>query len=635
MWDAKATENELRELTSVQLGPETKEYNLLRADEEYQNGNVTHSIYHQVQALFQCADLRFVTEAQNLENQQPNTTEILAEASSQEKLDYKNNKFLQNILKYHQKLEQRKPKQKPPKPLEHLDFLQDLPDAESGFARISHICQELPREWCVLQLCKSFNPATTYSTFCEIAAAKGDIYLSLLLHCRSPQLPATCLRFSSDALSDLFREYATLVERFRRVVTVDPVAVKTQEAKAKYWKELNAFEAYLKKLISDLTSIFTPYCSLFLGKRYDCDAVQQQTKVVYARVDELCVEHSWSDHQRILLSQAALHANRLPQSQMKQLGHELAHNDNETEALLVYELLKSCANEWQLLEQRQSVAMKRYPLILVVDERLDHLHWEQLAPMQECTRIKSLHNLWRLFKCHKSQIQHGYYTVNIRSGITLVNPDADLQKSGRRWRGFLEYWLTHWPHMFETVPSEQFMLEQAFKADCFVYAGHGSSLQYVSGRLIYRNRIKGVVFLFGCDSTRVLSSGLYSALYGAQDYFHGALCPTVVGTLMPALDANIDNVSAHLLSQWITPANPKIIPWTHIDRVAWLSQGIVQAQSGTTETLDQQPDYQMGSLSAILANLQMGRVEPKIYNCCVYVCRGLPAWNLAVQKLPF
>ncbi|XP_023161465.2 uncharacterized protein LOC111593099 isoform X1 [Drosophila hydei] len=638
MFDAEATEKELRCLTSVQVGPETKEYNLLRADEEYRNGNEKDSIYYQVRALFQCADMRLLTEAQDLENQQPNASEILLEATRREKADYKSNKFLQNILQHQLKLEQQTAK--PPNAVvDSLDFLEDAKDPKTGYARISNVCQQLPEEWCVLQLCKSFNAATTYSTFCEIAGANGDIYISLLRHCRSPELEPTCLHFNNDALVSLFQEYGTLVERFRRVVTVDPLTVKDQAAKAKYWKELNAFEEYLKKLISELTSVLKPYCFMFLGKRYSDAAVQQQTKLMYDHVDEFCVEHSWSNHQRILLSQAALHANRLPHDQMKQLSYELNNNNNnynETEALLVYELLKSCASKWEKLEQRQPLAAKRFPIILVVDERLDHMHWEQLAPMQECTRIKSLHSLWRLFKCHKSQIQHGYYMVNIKRGITLINPDADLANSGRRLRSFLEYWLGHWQHMFETVPTEQFMIEKAFKADCFVYAGHGSSLQYVSSRLIYRNRIKGVVFLFGCDSTRVLSSGLYSALYGAQDYYHGAQCPTVVGTLMPALDGNMDNVSANILSQWTTPSKQQIIPWTNIDRQAWVSQGTVKAAlKGNNETLEQQPNYQMGSLCAILANVQMGKVEPKIYNCCVYVCRGLPVWNLAVQELPF
>lgn len=132
-----------------------------------------------------------------------------------------------------------------------------------------------------------------------------------------------------------------------------------------------------------------------------------------------------------------------------------------------------------------------------------------------------------------------------------------------------------------------------------------------------------------------MSTGLYSALYGAQDYYHGALCPTVVGCLMPALDGNMDYVSANLLSRWIAPANQQVIPWTNIDRAAWVSQGTVKAQKGINQTVEQLTDYQEGSLCSILASIQMGKVEPKIYNSCVYVCRGLPAWNLAVEKLPF
>lgn len=127
----------------------------------------------------------------------------------------------------------------------------------------------------------------------------------------------------------------------------------------------------MQKLISELTSVLKPYCFMFLGKRYSDAAVQQQTKMMYDHVDEFCVEHSWSNHQRILLSQAALHANRLPHDQMKQLSYELNNNNNnynETEALLVYELLKSCASKWEKLEQRQPLAAKRFPIILVVDE---------------------------------------------------------------------------------------------------------------------------------------------------------------------------------------------------------------------------------------------------------------------------
>lgn len=48
-----------------------------------------HSIYYQVRALFQCADMQLITEAQELENVQPSTEEILAVASDKENKDYK------------------------------------------------------------------------------------------------------------------------------------------------------------------------------------------------------------------------------------------------------------------------------------------------------------------------------------------------------------------------------------------------------------------------------------------------------------------------------------------------------------------------------------------------------------------
>jgi len=105
---------------------------------------------------------------------------------------------------------------------------------------------------------------------------------------------------------------------------------------------------------------------MFLGKRYHSMAVEQQTKIVFARVDDFCVEHNWSNHQRILLSQAALHANRLASTQVQELSLELSQN--EELALLVYELLDNCSNEWDELEQQESLAVKRFPIILIVDE---------------------------------------------------------------------------------------------------------------------------------------------------------------------------------------------------------------------------------------------------------------------------
>ncbi|XP_017012347.2 separin homolog sep-1 [Drosophila takahashii] len=619
--------------TSADVGPEAKEYNLLRADEEYRNDNVEHSIYYQVKAQFQSTDLRYLTEAAELENLRPTTEELIKSATNQEKQDFKSKKFLRNIIKNLQQKEREKPAEKSTKEsLEYLDFLADAQDPTEGLTRISNICNSLPEEWCVLQLCKSFNPATTYSVHNEIIASDGAIYLTLLRHCRSPLIGPICLRFANEKLAKLFQEYSTLVERFRRVVTVDPLNMKGKEAKQKYWEELNAFDAFLQKLLSDFRDIISPYSFLFFGKRYDCGAVQKQIKSTYTLVDDFCLVNAWSSHQRVLLSQAALHANRLNGGDLKAISDELSDSENEYQT--VYEMLKGLASEWTQLEERQPLAGRRFPTILVVDERLDHLHWEQLVTVQEFSRVKSLHCLWRLYQHHKTNIKYGYYTTNIKQGMCVINPDGDLVNSGRRLRSFFEYWLSQWQHNFETVPNEELMVKRALQADCFVYAGHGSGLQYVNGKAICRARVRSVVFLFGCDSTRMMGTGLYSALYGAHDYYHGALSPSIVGTLMPALDANMDTVSVTLLSLWLAPGNKKVMPWTHIDRPSWLKNGIIKGKEEKTPTMDEQTNYHLGSLCSIISLVQQGKVEPNIYNCCIYVCRGLPAWNLAVEKMP-
>ncbi|KAH8296262.1 hypothetical protein KR054_003848, partial [Drosophila jambulina] len=613
------------------------EYNLQCADEEYRNGNVEHSIYYQVRAQFHSTDLRYITEAEELAKQRPTTEQLLKVASRKEKKDYKSNKFLQNVIKYVQQKEREKPPEELARSMpEHLDFLEDVEHPAEGLRRISDICHRLPDEWCVLQVCKSFNPATTYSVFNEIQSSRGAIYLSLLRHCRSPECGPICLRFVGGHLPKLFREYSTLVDRFKRVVTVDPTNVKSKEAKQKYWEELGAFSVFLSKLISNLRDTIAPYRFLFFGKRYDCAAVHKQTKIIYSLVDDFCLANKWSDHQRVIFSQAALHANRLDAADLRLICQELTGSQKKNKTQPVYDMLKEFATDWTQLEGRQQHIAKRYPTILVVDERLDHLHWEQMVTVQEFTRVKSLQCLWRLFQHHKAEIKHGYYTTTIRRGMCVINPDGDLVHSGRRLRSFFEYWLSDWKHLFETVPTEELMVKQVFQADCFVYAGHGSGLQYVNARQICRARVRSVVFLFGCDSTRMLGTGLYSALYGAHDYFHGALCPSVVGTLMPALDGNMDTISMTLLSLWLAPADKQVIPWTHIDLVSWLKKGIVKGEGEkNTPSMSQQSNYHLGSLCSILSLVQQGKMEPSIHNCCIYVCRGLPAWNLAVEKMPF
>lgn len=54
------------------------------------------------------------------------------------------------------------------------------------------------------------------------------------------------------------------------------------------------------------------------------------------------------------------------------------------------------------------------------------------------------------------------------------------------------------------------------------FAGHGSGLQHILFRKIMKKKIKTVMFLFGCDSVRLHSTGLYSEMLGPHMYFLAA-----------------------------------------------------------------------------------------------------------------
>jgi len=121
-----------------------------------------------------------------------------------------------------------------------------------------------------------------------------------------------------------------------------------------------------QKLLAAFRDIISPYAFLFFGKRYHCGVVQKQIKVVNTLVDDFCLLNQWSTHQRVLLSQAAMHANRLNAGDLKLICYELTSNENEIQS--VYDMLKGLASDWTQLEERQQLAGRRFPTILVVDE---------------------------------------------------------------------------------------------------------------------------------------------------------------------------------------------------------------------------------------------------------------------------
>nr|XP_014103772.2 separin isoform X1 [Bactrocera oleae] len=640
----------LKDNVAVNTGPNAKEFFLDQAENEFNNGNLLNSIFYQVRALYQASEERYFQIEAKFNNEQGDSKRTLAdklcsEMNEWEKEDLKSNPFMQYVVKklYNGK----QPSANGKSQNTTCNFLQNIINPLKGVQKIEEICQEMPKEWTILQLCKGPRTETTYSVYPQIHELDASIYVTVLRHVRSAEYPTPIsLRFSGPEQKELFRKYANIANQFRQCINVDPKEYNTKESKKMYWDMLTELDQYIAQVLKELKNFFFPWSFLFTGQSYmrpspEANALMTQQKQAFASVDDFCNEHRWAVKEHVLLSLTAMNVDALSELEIHAICALLTSSERERSnaAKLLLKLQNAPAGAEGIAEGDNSGAptgpsTHHYPVILIVDERLDHFFWEEINTQQEFCRVNSLQCLWRLHSLYGERMHRGYLPVNIVDGGCLLNPDNNLPKTETRMRSFFEYWLPHWQRKVGQKPTQDELLKDFFKRSCYVYAGHGSGLQYINGKYIARQQMDCVVFLFGCDSSRLHSNGLYSELVGSHLYYHAAKCPTLVGTLMPGLDANMDGVATEILSRWIAPKSSSVYAWQCIDRCSWLKEGVIKPYKNDLPSVADTPCYQQGSLCAILARIHQRRYETRHYNTVPYVCRGLPVWNCDVQPLP-
>ncbi|XP_023309030.2 separin [Lucilia cuprina] len=632
---------------STNIGPNTKEILLQQAESEYCNGNMIASIFYQTYSLYQSSQERYNQSSGKCnenKSERANKAEVetlMAEMNAKEISEFSSNSLMQYVSKSLTKMSQKsKIKQaslQSSNSVESCNFLKDITSPAEGITKLIEICQKLPEEWTIIQLCKGPRAETTYSIFPKIHESDAAIYMTLIKHGRSSEYSTPiCLRFSSAEQKKLYESFGGIVSRFQQCVKIDPKEVNTTEAKRFYWSLLDELNQFIATTCTDLCNFFYPWNFLFTGIAYS-KPQQILVRQRWSKVDEFCDMYGWESDARVLLSLAASNAESLDLVQIEDICSILTTNSKHH--AIACDMLKKMQTE---NDRGNGNKVQHFPCILIVDERLDHFFWEEINVQQEFTRVNSIQCLYRLYNYYKSEIKHGYLCVNITDGGCLLNPDKNLPKMESRMVSFFEYWTPHWTMLVGQRPTQDELFNKYLSRSCYVYAGHGSGLQYINGRKITKHQMHCVVFLFGCDSSRLHSSGLYSELVGPHLYYQAAMCPALVGTLMPGLDCNMDRIATEILSRWIVPKSTNVLPWNEIDERAWIKEFIIKPKTCMTTTkstttippsVATTPNYNVGSLCTILARVHQRVCEPKLYNTVPYVCRGLPVWNCNVEPL--
>ncbi|KAL9913380.1 separin-like [Glossina fuscipes] len=626
---------------STNIGPNAREILLQLAEEEFNRGNLENSIFHQIRLLYQSAQERYRPmhfKKDNSKSKTINVDELLAQMNADEKADLPNNALIQYALKTFKENPQEKVNSSDP-----CDIFRDISDPSDGVKQIQDICKQMPEEWTILQLCKGFNTLSTYSKYSKIHESDAAIYLTILRHIRTCDYPKPiCLRFTGVGQKELFNKFACIVDRFKQCVEGNHKKWSTVEDKKHYWKLLGELNNFIALAVADLKSFLFPWSFLFTGIPNTVFTAGNNIYELWRNIDTFCDQYQWNDQSRVLLSLAALNAHSLINTQIEDVCTSLT--DDSKQRAMAFDLLEQIREQQQLktavVDLPKNDDNRYFPCVLIVDERLDHFYWEEINICQEFTRASSFQSLWRLYYYYRKNIEHGYVKVSITDGACLINPDKNLSKMELRMSTFFDYWLPHWKKIVARKPTNEEFFKDLLARSCYVYTGHGSGLQYINGRNISKHVLRPVVFLFGCDSCRLHTNGLYSELIGAHLYYQAAMCPAIVGTIMPGLDANMDRVATEILSRWIAPNSANILPWNEVEMTSWIKKGIIEPaiHSPKCNKNSQSPSpgsSNMGSLCAVLARVHQRNGESKLYNTVPYVCRGLPVWNCHVEPLTF
>lgn len=433
---------------------------------------------------------------------------------------------------------------------------------------------EFPKEWTVVQLCKNFNPVTISSKFEDIVNYNDGISMTIFKHSAVKDMLMLEIKKQSHSAENLFEKVYKLNKKISDSLNFSKMpqetAAEKHESKEKYWKASKDIDLYIQDMVNLLKAFIGPWVCALTGTFKSKKSVEVENEI-RKKVYEFLKTRSFSEQQEKLIHLLARRTDLLTHQQIflaityiLREKSNLGYNDIDLNDL--YDYLTWIKQEFVYDD------VSTHPCILIVDEVLDQMPFEMVHTQQEFTRVCSFGNLKRLFERYRESMDGGYVLSPTDNCQAIINPDGSLTTMEDRMKNFFNYWLPSWKVTSNQKPSKDEFYEILTQTDALVYCGHGSGLQLSCCENVYNLKTKAVVFLFGCGSVSLSSTGLYSELKGAHVYYHIGWSPAVVGFLWTVTDFNTDFCSSKILSAWCNSTQSKA-HWQCIDKQTWKKNG--------------------------------------------------------------
>ncbi|CAI0375640.1 unnamed protein product [Linum tenue] len=316
-----------------------------------------------------------------------------------------------------------------------------------------------------------------------------------------------------------------------------------------FFAELSNFktmDAIESKLIRDLKS----KCKVAVN--------QILFKVILGAGDEFdvetCIKQLFSVKKGCVVGKPGLSEEESLETQSEE--SEAVKRQIELAVQLLYEAHK------KIQEAKEGASVKKEATILVLDSEVQMLPWENLPTLrsQEVYRLPTVGSIsWILDRSFRHQESGSTISVALPcidplDAFYVLNPSGDLDHT----QAAFEEWFKdqNLGGKAGSAPTAEELALAVRNHDLFIYLGHGSGTQYISGDEIKKLEKCAATLLMGCSSGSLSLTGSYVPR-GAPLYYLLAGSPVVVSNLWEVTDKDIDRFSKAILDSWMRERSDK------------------------------------------------------------------------------
>ncbi|XP_074653573.1 separin-like [Tubulanus polymorphus] len=296
--------------------------------------------------------------------------------------------------------------------------------------------------------------------------------------------------------------------------------------------------------------LLRPWKGLLLSEPAD-ESNRQRLQQAASAVSRICeklgcsLDAECQQMLRILLNSAHLYDDIQP---LYQAVKESFPAVSEANARQIAAAIRKYSNKLE------SAALKRSPLILVLDRLLQMMPWDSIPMLinHPVSRMLSIYAISAELRLHGEDDTSVYNVgVDARKAYYILDPDNNLPHTKQTFSKWFKK--QGWPGICGSLPSADDYKDALTNNDLFMYLGHGSGTRYVKGEILQSIQSRVVSFIMGCSSGLLQVQGDLEVTGTMLNYlFSGG--PVAIGNLWDITDRDIDRFFEQLITAWFRSA---------------------------------------------------------------------------------